>query len=168
MDTVPRHCGTDAGVGKADELTGPLWRGWKNIPEHDVVRVSLWLLSCLVWGSGDSTYPLHLGLFRLDYLLHAAGDGLSLKQVEFNDISSSSLLGSLSERVAARTTPPLDSPKVFLRPTTRMPNEHNLFDWRWLEYERLEKHEVHVTRQTLAELAIYTLFDPHDDHPLPL
>jgi hypothetical protein len=101
MDTVPRHCGTDAGVGKADELTGPLWRGWKNIPEHDVVRVSLWLLSCLVWGSGDSTYPLHFGLFRLDYLLHAAGDGLPLKQVEFNDISSSSLLGSLSERVAA-------------------------------------------------------------------
>jgi hypothetical protein len=99
--TVPRHCGTDAGVGKADELTGPLWRGWKNIPEHDVVRVSLWLLSCFVWGSGDSTYPLHLGLFRLDYLLHAAGDRLSLKQVEFNAISSSSLLGSLSKRAAA-------------------------------------------------------------------
>ncbi|KAJ8596429.1 hypothetical protein M405DRAFT_805434 [Rhizopogon salebrosus TDB-379] len=57
--------------------------GWVGIWEYDVVQ------------------PLHLGLFRSDYLLHAAGDRLSLKQVEFNAISSSSFLGSLSERVAA-------------------------------------------------------------------
>ncbi|KAJ8579523.1 hypothetical protein M405DRAFT_778789 [Rhizopogon salebrosus TDB-379] len=37
--------------------------------------------------------------YELDYLLHAAEGRLSLKQVEFNAISSS-LLGSLSERVA--------------------------------------------------------------------
>jgi len=43
--------------------------------------------------------PLHLGLFRSDYLLHAAEDGLSLKQVEFNTISSS--FGALSECAAA-------------------------------------------------------------------
>lgn len=45
--------------------------------------------------------PLQLGLFRSDYLLHApaANEPLSLKQVEFNTISSS--FGPLSERVAA-------------------------------------------------------------------
>lgn len=42
---------------------------------------------------------LQLGLFRSDYLLHASGSALSLKQVEFNTISSS--FGTLSERVAA-------------------------------------------------------------------
>jgi glutathione synthase len=104
MDTQFLDTGTDAGVGKADEFTGPLWKSWKNIPEHDVVRVSLWIFSCFVWGSGDNTYPLHLSLFGLDYLLHASGDRLSLKQVKFNAILSSSLLGSLSERVAAMHT----------------------------------------------------------------
>ncbi|KAJ8597676.1 hypothetical protein M405DRAFT_803417 [Rhizopogon salebrosus TDB-379] len=72
--TVPRHYSADAGV--VDKLSGTLWMGWNLV-------------------------PLHLGLFRSDYLLHAAGDRLPLKQVEFNAISSSSFLGSLSERVAA-------------------------------------------------------------------
>ncbi|KAJ8584137.1 glutathione synthetase ATP-binding domain-like protein [Rhizopogon salebrosus TDB-379] len=65
--------GADTGMGNADEFTGMLWRGWKNILEHDVVRVK----------------SLHLGLFRSDYLLHAAGERLSLKQGELNTISSS-------------------------------------------------------------------------------
>jgi hypothetical protein len=41
--------GADTGVGKA-EFTGIFWRGWKNIREHDVVRVSLRFLSYFVWG----------------------------------------------------------------------------------------------------------------------
>ena len=44
---------------------------------------------------------MHLGIFRSDYLLHApegAEAPLSLKQVEFNTISSS--FGALSERVS--------------------------------------------------------------------
>ena len=46
--------------------------------------------------------PLHLGIFRSDYLLHSPEDSkeaVSLKQVEFNTISSS--FGALSERSAA-------------------------------------------------------------------
>ena len=49
----------------------------------------------------DRTHqPLHLGLFRSDYLLHQPTlDGpISLKQVEFNTIASS--FGGLSQRVA--------------------------------------------------------------------
>lgn len=42
LDTV---MGAEAGVGKADEFTGTLWRGWKNIREHGVVQVGLRLLS---------------------------------------------------------------------------------------------------------------------------
>lgn len=48
----------------------------------------------------DATQPLHLGLFRSDYLLHTGDEqAFSLKQVEFNTISSS--FGPLSDRVAA-------------------------------------------------------------------
>jgi Eukaryotic glutathione synthase, ATP binding domain len=43
--------------------------------------------------------PLHLGLFRSDYLLHSSSnEPLSIKQVEFNTISVS--FGSLSQRTA--------------------------------------------------------------------
>ena len=56
-------------------------------PETDVDRLAL--------------QPLQLGLFRSDYMVHLpdANAPASLKQVEFNTISSS--FGTLSERVAA-------------------------------------------------------------------
>jgi hypothetical protein len=45
LDTV---MGAEEGVGKADEFTGTLWRGWKKIREHGVlaqVSLRLFLLS---------------------------------------------------------------------------------------------------------------------------
>ncbi|EIN12167.1 glutathione synthase [Punctularia strigosozonata HHB-11173 SS5] len=76
--------GAERGAGQVDAFVGELWRGWKSIRD-------------------DYPQPLHLGLFRSDYLLHTSdGDGgapPSLKQVEFNTISSS--FGALSERAAA-------------------------------------------------------------------
>ncbi|KAG2125780.1 glutathione synthase [Suillus clintonianus] len=173
LDTV---MGAEEGVGKADEFTGTLWRGWKNIREYGVVQ------------------PLHLGLFRSDYLLHAAEDRLALKQVEFNTISSS--FGPLSERAAAMHRNILASTSYFSaspyltadnfpeNSTTSglaeglakahaaygvqdarilfvvQPNERNVFDQRWLEYELLEKHQICVIRQTLADLAISASLDP--------
>ena len=45
-------------------------------------------------------HPLHLGLFRSDYMLHqpTPDESISLKQVELNTIASS--FGGLSQRVA--------------------------------------------------------------------
>ncbi|PKY04454.1 glutathione synthase [Aspergillus campestris IBT 28561] len=51
---------------------------------------------------------LSLGLYRSDYMPHAGPSGLSLKQIEFNTISSS--FGGLSTRVAALHTELLNSP----------------------------------------------------------
>ncbi|KAJ7624993.1 hypothetical protein DFH06DRAFT_1285286 [Mycena polygramma] len=71
------------GVGKVDDFVGQLWTGWKSLRDEGMIQ------------------PLQLGLFRSDYLLHAGlnDEPLSLKQVEFNTISSS--FGTLSERTAA-------------------------------------------------------------------
>ncbi|KAG1899476.1 glutathione synthase [Suillus fuscotomentosus] len=174
LDTV---MGAEEGVGKADEFTGTLWRGWKRIREH-----------------GALAQPLHLGLFRSDYLLHAAEDRLALKQVEFNTISSS--FGPLSERVAAMhrnilastsyfsASPHLTADNFPENSTTSglveglskaheaygvrdahilfvvQPNERNVFDQQWLEYGLLERHQIHVVRQTLAELAVFASIDP--------
>ncbi|KAG1885394.1 glutathione synthase [Suillus subluteus] len=168
--------GAEEGVGKADQFTGTLWRGWKKIREHGVVQ------------------PLHLGLFRSDYMLHAAEDRLALKQVEFNTISSS--FGPLSERAAAMhrnilastsyfsASPHLTADNFPENNTTSglaeglakaheaygvrdarilfvvQPNERNVFDQRCLEYELLEKHQIHIVRQTLADLAVSASLDP--------
>ncbi|KAG7097431.1 hypothetical protein E1B28_004775 [Marasmius oreades] len=77
-------CESEEGVGKVDSFTGKLWQGWKTVREE----------------GGYERQSLHLGLFRSDYLLHTSPDqALSIKQVEFNTISSS--FGPLSERIAA-------------------------------------------------------------------
>lgn len=59
-------------------------------------------MSCLyVEALIEEEQPFHLGIFRSDYLLHApqgSSEPISLKQVEFNTISSS--FGALSERAS--------------------------------------------------------------------
>ncbi|KAI0807526.1 glutathione synthase [Fomes fomentarius] len=78
---LDRVMGAEQGVGRVDEFTGQLWRIWKKLRD------------------GGITQTRHLGLFRSDYLLHAPSEGqVSLKQVEFNTISSS--FGALSQNVA--------------------------------------------------------------------
>ncbi|RSH94834.1 hypothetical protein EHS25_004640 [Saitozyma podzolica] len=66
-------------VSLVDEFQGALWNGWKKIRE-------------------DIAQPLHLGIFRSDYLLHATDPAgpLDIKQVEFNTIAAS--FGALSQR----------------------------------------------------------------------
>ncbi|KAL4080603.1 hypothetical protein J3A83DRAFT_4422567 [Scleroderma citrinum] len=176
-DFLDKVMGAVEGVGKVDEFMGTLWRGWKKIRDEGIVQ------------------PLHLGLCRSDYLLHAEEDGkLFLKQVEFNTIAPS--FAPLSERTAAmhryiyaltdyyRISPFL-TPKNFPAndATTRLvhglaeahkaygvpgayilsvvlPNERNVFDQRWLEYELLEKYSIRVVRQTFEELASSATLDP--------
>ncbi|EPQ54873.1 glutathione synthase [Gloeophyllum trabeum ATCC 11539] len=172
MDTdfLDRIMGAEVGVGRVDDFVGKLWTGWKAIREQGVAQ------------------PLHLGLFRSDYLLHSpsADEPVSLKQVEFNTISSS--FGPLSQQTAALHRYLYNSTRYYdtspqLRPENFPPNttlsglasglaeghkaygvpeahilfvvqdgERNVFDQRWLEYELLEKHSIHVTRQTLTQL----------------
>lgn len=184
-DFLDKVMGAVVGAGKADKFVGTLWRGWKAIRDEGIVQ------------------PLHLGLFRSDYMLHTGeGDGkISLKQVEFNTISSS--FGPLSERAAAmhrylnaltnyygvspylksENFPPNDTTarlaeglaaahKAYGVPDAYIlfvvqPNERNVFDQQWLEYELLEKHSIRVVRQTFEELAASAALDP-DTHALRL
>ncbi|QRW19927.1 glutathione synthase, ATP-binding domain protein [Rhizoctonia solani] len=171
--------GNDGGVSDVDPFTRDLWNAWKavrDIPDQQ---------------------PLHLGLFRSDYMLHQYdGGNLDIKQVEFNTISSS--FGPLSHQVSAlhRTdrylavstgyfgvSPHLD-PSNFPENSTRsglveglvaahtaynnpsarilfvvQPNERNMFDQRWLEYEILDKYGIHVIRHTLETLSLCATLD---------
>ncbi|TFY58244.1 hypothetical protein EVJ58_g6541 [Rhodofomes roseus] len=151
---LDRVMGEVEGVGKVDEFTGQLWRRWRKLRDENVPR------------------PLQLGLFRSDYLAHAPGNGelTSLKQVEFNTISSS--FGALSERsanlhreenfpsnntVAGIAEGLAEAHKAYGVPNARIlfvvqENERNVFDQRWVEYELLEKHGIHIVRQTFREL----------------
>ncbi|KAI0088590.1 glutathione synthase [Irpex rosettiformis] len=170
VEFLDRVMGAVEGVGKVDEFTGSLWKRWIRVREAGIVQ------------------PLQLGLFRSDYMVHLpdVNKPASLKQVEFNTISSS--FGTLSERVSGlhryllkstgyygssqylktenlpenHTTAGLAeglvaAHKAYGVPSARIlfvvqDNERNVFDQRWLEYELLETHSIHVVRQTLTEL----------------
>lgn len=98
-DFLDRVMGAEVGVGRVDEFTGQLWKIWKRLRDEGIqqVRVSNMYANMKL---RHARQRLHLGLFRSDYLLHAPKkDGpVSLKQVEFNTISSS--FGTLSENIA--------------------------------------------------------------------
>lgn len=70
------------GVADVDDFSSALWTAWKQLRDEGVPP------------------PLHLGIFRSDYLLHqpTSGERVTLKQVEFNTISVS--FGCLSQQVA--------------------------------------------------------------------
>ncbi|KAG8955427.1 hypothetical protein FRC04_008778 [Tulasnella sp. 424] len=176
LDTpfLDRIMGAEAGVGKVDEFMGSLWKGWKAIRDNN---------------GGKDVQPIHLGLFRSDYLIHQPSpesSDLSIKQVEFNTISSS--FGALSEKTAAlhrylfaitgyygaascltaENFPPNQAASGLARgmvtahqtygsPSASIlfvvqPRERNVFDQRLLEYELVERHGIHVVRQTFDEL----------------
>ncbi|KAJ7704289.1 glutathione synthase [Mycena rosella] len=177
VEFLDKVMGSVEGVGKVDDFVGQLWTGWKNLRDEGIVQ------------------PLQLGLFRSDYLLHAGlnGEPLSLKQVEFNTISSS--FGTLSQHTAALhrylyATTSYYNVHPDMKPDDFPPNdttaglveglaaahaaynakeskilfvvqagERNVFDQRLLEYELLEKHSIHVIRQTFDELAASASID---------
>lgn len=68
-------------VIKVDDFQRRLFDIWRTVKEEGLSQ------------------PMHLGLFRSDYLMHEEADGyLDIRQVEFNTISSS--FGALSSRVS--------------------------------------------------------------------
>ncbi|CAE6455933.1 unnamed protein product [Rhizoctonia solani] len=168
--------GNNGGVSDVDPFTRDLWNAWKTVRDM------------------PNQQPLHLGLFRSDYMLHQhSGGDLDIKQVEFNTISSS--FGPLSHQVSALhkylaastgyfgISPHLN-PSNFPENNTRnglvqglvaahtaynkpstcilfvvQPNERNMFDQRWLEYELLEQYGIHVIRHTLETLSACATLD---------
>ncbi|KAG8738201.1 hypothetical protein FRC10_007137 [Ceratobasidium sp. 414] len=168
--------GDNGGVGDVDQFTQNLWKTWKSTRDL------------------PNQQPLHLGLFRSDYMLHQGPDDrLDIKQVEFNTISSS--FGPLSSQVSAlhkyllATTNyfgassylknenlPVNETRCGLiegiatahraynNPRARVvfvvqPNERNVFDQRWLEYDLLERHGILVIRQTIEQLSTNASLD---------
>ncbi|KAL5501888.1 GSH2 [Sanghuangporus vaninii] len=166
-------------VAQVDEFTGQLWRSWKTLRDEGI------------------TEDYHLGIFRSDYLLHAPKDStapISLKQVEFNTISSS--FGALSDCASSLHNYLLEATNYFglspyltkdnLPPNGAtntvveglaaahkaygvhdayilfvvQPGERNVFDQRWLEYELLERHNIHVVRQTFDDLRTNASLSP--------
>lgn len=97
IDTV---LGDETGVGRVDHFTGRLWRGWKDLRDQGAILQVCFIKERLrdMLLTTALIKPLQLGIFRSDYLLHAISESdanVSLKQVEFNTISSS--FGSLAQ-----------------------------------------------------------------------
>ena len=90
-------------VAQVDEFTGELWKSWRRLRDEGITEVRIFIFESFIrvrWCTLLQDY--HLGIFRSDYLLHAPKDSdepISLKQVEFNTISSS--FGALSDRASS-------------------------------------------------------------------
>jgi hypothetical protein len=94
------HVMGPGGVADVDDFTSALWSSWKRLRDEGVPPVRRTLCVSSVCADRRTQQPLHLGLFRSDYMLHqpTLDDSILLKQVEFNTIASS--FGGLSPRVA--------------------------------------------------------------------
>jgi glutathione synthase len=178
-DFLDAIMGAEEGVGQVDDFTGQLWKAWLQARTAEGYK-----------------QKIHLGLFRSDYLMHEpnADEPPSLKQVEFNTISSS--FGALSERASNMhkyllsstgyfgASPMLQAKNLPENTTTAglaaglaeayaaygvadtkilfvvQAGERNVFDQRWIEYELLQQHSIHVVRKTFDELATSASLSP--------
>ncbi|KAF4617135.1 hypothetical protein D9613_005773 [Agrocybe pediades] len=174
---LDRIMGAEEGVGKVDDFIGQLWRGWKKLRDVGLVQP-------LQFGLFRSDYLLHapanepLSIKQVEfntisvsfgclsqkvaelhrYLLSATNyyeTSPFLKRENFpaND-NITGLANGLAEAQKAYGVP--GSQILFVVQT----GERNVFDQRPLEYELLEKHSIHIIRQTFDELAHTASLDP--------
>ncbi|KAH7928740.1 glutathione synthase [Leucogyrophana mollusca] len=177
---LDRVMGAVEGVGRADEFVGTLWRGWRAVRDEGVVQP-------LQLGLFRSDYLLHTGgagvgaeleLKQVEFNTISSSFGpLSERAAAMHRyLHASTGYFGVSPYLRADNFPPNDTTaglaqglaeahKAYGVPGSQIlfvvqPNERNVFDQRWLEYELLEKHAIHVVRQTFAELAESVAIDP--------
>ncbi|CAL1713699.1 unnamed protein product [Somion occarium] len=160
------------GVGKVDEFTGELWKRWKRLRDEGGVVQSLQL------GLFRSDYMVHVprkdepaNLKQVEFNTISSSFGpLSERSSQLHRyLHASTGYYGASAHLTADKFPPnttisglveglAEAHRAYNIPDTRIlfvvqPGERNVFDQRWLEYELLERHSIHVIRQTFDELS---------------
>ncbi|KAA1472243.1 glutathione synthase [Dentipellis sp. KUC8613] len=159
------------GAGAVDEFTGALWKAWKASREEGPVQT--WHL-----GLFRSDYLLHqpegakeIELKQVEFNTISSSFGALSEQVSklhrhlqatTHYFDSSSLLqpGNFppNDTIAVLAAGLAEAHTAYGNPSASIlfvvqPDERNIFDQRLLEYELLEKHNIHVHRRTFAQLA---------------
>ncbi|KAF8463798.1 glutathione synthase [Gautieria morchelliformis] len=168
------------GVGKVDAFVGQLWRGWKRVRATGAAQVQR-----LHLGLFRSDYLMHedpetraLGLKQVEFNTISSSFGpLSFRAAAMHryllaatayynaapvlappNMPSNESLAFLAGGLArAHTAYGTDDARILF---VVQDGERNVFDQRWLEYELLEKHSIHVIRQTLLSLSSSSTLTP--------
>ncbi|KAH8825824.1 glutathione synthase [Flagelloscypha sp. PMI_526] len=169
-DFLDKVLGAEQGVGKVDDFVGKLWKGWKAIRD-DGVQSGLHL------GIFRSDYLIHDGteLKQVEFNTISSSFGTLSERVArlhrylartTDYFGTSPALSNLSNFPENNTTKGVvqglaEAHKAYLSSAEKtpailfvvQPNERNVFDQLWLEYELMESHGIKIHRRTLTELA---------------
>lgn len=175
---LDRVMGTETGVGKVDDFIGQLWTGWKQLRDEGLAQH-------LHLGLFRSDYLLHalpnqpLSIKQVEFnTISVSFACLSQRISELHRyLLSSTQYYNCSPQLKSENLPPNRTisglaeglavgHKAYNVQGSRIlfvvqSGERNVFDQRWLEYELLEQHAIHIIRQTFEELAHSAIVDPH-------
>ncbi|KAJ7628557.1 glutathione synthase [Roridomyces roridus] len=180
VEFLDKVMGSIEGVGKVDHFVGQLWAGWKVLrDEGGLVQQPLQL------GLFRSDYLLHasstgepLGLKQVEFNTISSSFGTLSQRTAalhrhlyastgyynvYPGMKSGAFpvnnttAGLVEGLVAAHTAYNVPGSKILF---VVQAGERNVFDQRHLEDELLEKHSIHVVRQTFDQLASSASVDP--------
>ncbi|KAJ1303065.1 hypothetical protein OPQ81_011266 [Rhizoctonia solani] len=168
--------GDNGGVGDVDPFTRDLWEAWKSVrdlPNQQSLHLGIfrsdYMLHQDVKGDLDikqvefntissSFGPLSRQTSSLHkYLAVSTGYFGVSPHLDPSNFPENDTLNGLVEGLAAAHTA-YNKPSACILFVVQ-PNERNMFDQRWLEYELLDKYGIHVIRHTLETLSTSTTLD---------
>ncbi|PFH54004.1 hypothetical protein AMATHDRAFT_78746 [Amanita thiersii Skay4041] len=163
--------GAETGVGRVDDFIGQLWKGWKQLREqglvqplqlgifrsdymlhepserqHSLKQVEFNTISASFGALSERVSELHRYLFGLTHYFGVSPYLRSDKLPDNNTIST--IADGLAEAHKAYGVP--SSWILFVT----QPNERNVFDQRWIEYNLFQRYQIRVIRQTFEQLAV--------------
>ncbi|THH29366.1 hypothetical protein EUX98_g4820 [Antrodiella citrinella] len=180
IDFLDRVMGEEQGVGQVDEFTGSLWKQWKRLRDREAG-----IVQPLQLGLFRSDYMLHAPegadsaiLKQVEFNTISSSFGTLSQQcaqmhkylfsstkyfgcsphLTHDNLPQNTTTAGLAKGLAAaHTAYGVSTARILF---VVQPNERNVFDQRFLEYELLESHSIHVIRQTFDELAASAQVDP--------
>ncbi|KAH7337277.1 hypothetical protein B0J17DRAFT_695669 [Rhizoctonia solani] len=170
--------GDNGGVSDVDSFTRELWKAWKSVRDlpnqqsrhlglfrsdymlHQDTRGDLDIKQVEFNTISSSFGPLSHQVSALHkYLATSTGYfGVSPHLDPSNFPENNTRSGLVEGLVAAHTAYNKSSTCILF---VVQPNERNMFDQRWLEYELLDRHGIHVIRHTLETLSACATLDDH-------
>ncbi|CAE7067950.1 unnamed protein product [Rhizoctonia solani] len=168
--------GDNGGVSDVDIFTRELWKAWKSVrdlPNQQPLQLGLFRSDYMLhqdtereldikqveFNTISSSFgPLSHQVSALHKYLAVSTNYFGVSpHLEPSNFPENNTRNGLVEGLSAAHT-------AYKKPSARIlfvvqPNERNMFDQRWLEYELLDKYGIHVIRHTLEALSTYATLD---------
>ncbi|TDL19686.1 glutathione synthase [Rickenella mellea] len=163
--------GAEVGAGRVDEFTGELWKIWKSLRDEGIeqeLQLGIFRSDYLLHAS-DESQPMLLKQVEFNTISSSFGALSERVSALHNYLYASTGYFNSSPYLKPENFPPNRTTAAVVEGLVAahyaygvkdarilfvvQAGERNVFDQRWLDYELLEKHGIHIIRQTLPELA---------------